>query len=136
MALNQIIIMGRLTETPKLNTTPGGSTVTNFTLAVERDFRDKSTGKKEVDFIDCVAWNGTAEFVTRYLEKGRMIVASGCLQMRDYTDNKNIKRRAAKVVVADAYFADSKTGGNSQQSEPTQAVPQYEELKDDEDLPF
>lgn len=134
--LNHITIMGRLTARPELKTTPSGAPVTNFTLAVERDFKDKTTGKKPVDFIDCVAWHGTAEFVTRYFDKGRMAVADGRLQFREYTDNNGIKRRSAEVLTDSVYFADSATGGNSQQSEPAQTVPQYEELKDDEDLPF
>lgn len=70
--LNTITIMGRLTATPELKTTPGGTSVTSFTLAVERDFKDKETGEKAADFIDCVAWRGTAEFVTRFFTKGRM----------------------------------------------------------------
>lgn len=139
--LNTITIMGRLTSTPELKTTPGGNAVTSFTLAVERDFKDKETGKRVADFIDCVAWRGTAELVTRYFTKGRMAVVAGRLQLRDYTDKDGNKRRAAEVVAESVYFADSNNGGTgsanaSQQADPTQPAPYYEELNGDEDLPF
>ena len=133
--LNNITIMGRLTARPELRTTPGGSSVTSFTLAVERDFKDKATGKREVDFIDCVAWRGTAEFITRYFDKGRMAVVSGRLQLRDYTDNAGIKKRAAEVLVESAYFADSNNAGAENTNE-VQPAPTFEELADDEALPF
>lgn len=128
--LNRITIMGRMTATPELRTTPGGSSVTSFTLAVERDFKDKETGERPVDFIDCVAWNGPAEFITRFLSKGRMAVVNGSLQTRKYIDKDGNNRRTMEIKVDKAYFADSITGGNSQPE------PQYEELRNDEDLPF
>ena len=141
MALNQIIIMGRLTATPELKSTPGGTSVTSFTLAVERDFKDKETGKKETDFIDCVAWRNTAEFVSRYFTKGRMAAVTGRLQIRDYTDNNGNKRRTAEVVADNVYFADSGNANAGQQAEPAQPTqftapaPRFEEI-DDQDLPF
>lgn len=139
--LNTITIMGRLTATPELKTTPGGASVTNFTLAVERDFKDKETGERLTDFIDCVARRGTAEFVTRYFTKGRMAVATGRLQIRKYTDKDGNKRRISEVVAEDVYFADSNNGGagNTDAGQPTsytQPAPQYEALNDGEDLPF
>lgn len=142
MALNKIIIMGRLTRDPELKTTPGGASVTNFTLAVDRDYIDKETGKREADFIDCVAWRGTAEFVTRYFTKGSTAVVIGRLQIRDYPTEDGGKRRAAEVVADNVYFGDSKTTNAGQQAEPAQAykepndAPAYEELSNDEDLPF
>lgn len=135
--LNHITIMGRLTATPELKTTPGGSSVTRFTLAVERDFKNKETGERAVDFIDCIAWRGTAEFVTRFFAKGRMAAVAGRLQIRDYTDNDGNKRRVAEVVAENVYFADSNTSANAgQQPAYPPPAPQYEELNDDEDLPF
>lgn len=139
--LNHITIAGRLTATPELKKTPSGTFVTTFTLAVERDFKDKETGKRAVDFIDCVAWRGTAEFVTRFFTKGRMAVVAGRLQLRDYTDNNGNKRRAAEVVAENVYFADSNNEGTENtDAEQTPAYtqpeqPAYEGLND-EDLPF
>lgn len=139
--LNKIIIQGRLTATPELKTTPGGTAVTSFTLAVERDFKDKETGERETDFFDCVAWRSTAEFVTRYFTKGRMAVVCGSLQTRKYTDKDGNNRRATEIKVEKAYFGDSNNGGtgNTDAGQPTaytQPAPAYEELNGDEDLPF
>jgi single-strand DNA-binding protein len=145
--LNTITIMGRLTATPELKTTTGGTAVTRFTLAVERDIKDKETGKRAVDFIDCIAWRGAAEFVTRYFAKGRMAVVNGRLQLHDYTDTNGIKRCNAEIVVENVYFGDSANTGTGnanagQQAAPapapayTQPAPTYEELNDDEELPF
>lgn len=139
--LNKIIIQGRLTASPELKTTPGGANTTRFTLAVERDFKDKETGEKITDFIDCVAWRGTAEFVHRFFSKGRMAVVVGRLQIRNWTDNEGNKRRNAEVVAESVYFGDSNNGGTGntdagQQPVYTQTAPGYEELSNDEDLPF
>lgn len=140
--LNDVKLMGRLTATPELKTTPGGSTVTSFTLAVERDFKNKETGERDVDFFDCVAWRSTAEFVTRYFTKGRMAVVSGSLQTRKYTDKDGNNRRATEIKVEKVYFGDSekKETGNTNAAQPApafaQPAPTYEELNDDEELPF
>ena len=106
--LNKIFIMGRLIRDPELRHTQSGTPVASFTLAVDRDFKDKQTGEKAVDFIDCVAWRNTAEFVARYFAKGRMAVAVGSLQLRDWTDKEGNKRRAAEVVADTVYFGDSR----------------------------
>ena len=106
--LNRIILMGRLTRDPELRHTQTGTAVASFSLAVERDFKDKATGEKVTDFIDVVAWRQTAEFVSRYFTKGRMAVAEGRLQLRDWTDKEGNKRRSAEVVAENVYFADSK----------------------------
>ena len=114
--LNHITIMGRLTRDPELRRTGSGVAVASFTLAVDRDFSGKEGGEKEVDFIDCVAWRGTGEFVSKYFAKGRMAVASGRLQIRSWTDKDGNKRRTAEVVADNVYFADSKkeeTSGSS-----------------------
>jgi len=105
--LNKIIIMGRLTRDPELRRTQNGTAVTSFSLAVDRDFKSQS-GEKETDFIDVVAWRGTAEFVSKYFSKGRMAVVEGRLQIRDWTDREGGKRRSAEVVADNVYFGDSK----------------------------
>ena len=83
--LNRIILMGRLTRDPELRHTQTGTPVASFSLAVDRDFKDKSTGERTTDFIDVVAWRSTAEFVSKYFTKGRMAVVEGRLQIRDWT---------------------------------------------------
>lgn len=105
--LNHAVIMGRLTRDPELRRTGNGTAVATFSLAVDRDFGSKANGDKEVDFIDCVAWRGTAEFISKYFSKGRMMAVSGRLQTRSWDGNNGIKHRATEVVVDSAYFADS-----------------------------
>ena len=106
--LNHITIMGRLTKQPELRRTGSGVAVASFTVAVDRDIANKETGKKETDFIDCVAWRGTGEFVEKYFNKGSMAVVSGRLQIREWTDKEGNKRRSAEVVADNVYFGDSK----------------------------
>ena len=105
--LNKIILMGRLARDPELKRTTSGTAVTSFSLAVDRDFKSQS-GEKETDWIDCVAWRGTAETVCKYFTKGRMMIVAGRLQIRDWTDKDGGKRRSAEVVADNVYFADSK----------------------------
>ena len=114
--LNHITIMGRLTRDPELRRTGSGIAVASFTVAVDRDFGGRDGGEKETDFIDCVAWRQTGEFVSKYFSKGRMIVVSGRLQIRSWTDKDGNKRRTAEVVADNCYFGDSKRdsdGGNA-----------------------
>lgn len=114
--LNRIILMGRLTRDPELRRTGSGIAVASFTLAVDRDFAPKDGGERETDFIDCVAWRQTGEFVSKYFTKGRMAVVSGRLQIRGWTDKDGNKRRSAEVVADNVYFGDSKRddqGGSS-----------------------
>jgi len=106
--LNHITIMGRLTRDPELRRTGSGIAVASFTVAVDRDFGGRDGGEKETDFIDCVAWRQTGEFVSKYFTKGRMIVVSGRLQIRNWTDKDGNKRRTAEVVADNCYFGDSK----------------------------
>ena len=149
--LNKIFIMGRLTRDPELRHTQTGTAVASFTLAVDRDFKDKETGEKKADFINVVAWRSTAEFVSRYFTKGRMAVVEGRLQIRDYTDRDGNKRTAAEVVADNVYFGDSKRdaegggyggsygGGHSAPpyGAPGQHVDQFAELEEDDcNLPF
>ena len=114
--LNHITIMGRLTRDPELRRTGSGVAVASFTVAVDRDFGGRDGGEKETDFIDCVAWRQTGEFVSKYFTKGRMIVVSGRLQIRSWNDKDGNKRRTAEVVADNCYFGDSKResdGGNA-----------------------
>ena len=150
--LNKIFIMGRLTRDPELRRTQTGTPVASFSLAVDRDFKDKSTGERATDFIDVVAWRQTAEFVSRYFAKGRMAVVEGRLQIRDWTDKEGNKRRSAEVVADQIYFGDSKRDSGQGGSYSSPAAPsdpfggygappadgdQFAELStDDGNLPF
>ena len=130
--LNHIVIMGRLTRDPELRQIGSGVSVANFSVAVDRDF---SKGEeKETDFIDCVAWRHTGEFVSKYFTKGRMIVVSGRLQIRSWTDNDGNKRRTAEVVTDNCYFGDSKNAGAA--TTPSPAGDYAEIAEPDAELPF
>ena len=106
--LNHITIMGRLTRDPELRRTGSGVAVASFTIACDRDYNPKDGEEKETDFIDCVAWRSTGEFVSKYFQKGRMAIVSGRLQIRTWVDKENNKRRNAEVVADSVYFGDSK----------------------------
>ena len=114
--LNHITIMGRLTRDPELRYTQSQTPVASFTLAVDRDFGSRDGGEKQTDFIDCVAWRHTAEFVSKYFQKGSMAVVSGRLQIRDWTDREGGKRRSAEVVVDNIYFGESRRRDSSEGS--------------------
>lgn len=124
--LNRIIIMGRMTKDPELRRTNSGTAVASFTLAVDRDMKNQD-GSRSTDFIDCVAWKGAAEFVSKYFGKGRMAVVDGRLQMREWTDRDGNKRRTAEVVVSSIYFGDSKKESSEHD---------FREIDDGGDLPF
>ena len=111
--LNHITIMGRLVRDPELRRTGSGIAVASFRVAVDRDFVSKDGGERKADFIDCVAWRQTGEFISKYFTKGRMIVVDGRLEMRDWTDKDGNKRTSAEIVVANAYFGDSKRDSDS-----------------------
>ena len=113
--LNKIVLMGRLTRDPELRRTQSGTAVASFTLAVDRDYKPQD-GERETDFIDIVAWRGTAEFVSKYFTKGRMAVVEGRLQIRDWTDRDGGKRRSAEVIADNVHFGDSKREGGSDYS--------------------
>ena len=106
--LNHIVIMGRLTRDPELRYTQSQIPVTSFTVAVDRDYGGRDGSERQTDFIDCVAWRNTAEFVSKYFNKGSMAVVSGRLQLRDWTDREGNKRRSAEVVAENVYFGESK----------------------------
>lgn len=124
--MNSIAIMGRLTSTPTLKTTASGLSVTSFTIAVPRRY---SGEEKQTDFIDCVAWRKTAEFIERYFCKGDMIAVVGELQTRTYDDKNGNRRKAVEVIINNVSFC----GGKSEHS--SQANIEFEEI-DDDDLPF
>lgn len=146
--LNHIVIMGRLVRDPELRYTQSQTPVASFTLAVDRDFGGRDRQERQTDFIDCVAWRQTAEFVSKYFSKGSMAVVAGRLQLRDWTDKDGNKRRNAEIVVENIYFGDSKRrDGESTSSsspfdystasqEPPVFEPVYQELEDDGELPF
>ena len=124
--LNHIVIMGRLTRDPELRRTGSGIAVASFTVAVDRDFGGRDGGEKETDFIDCVAWRQTGEFVSKYFTKGSMIVVSGRLQIRSWTDKEGNKRRTAEVVADNVYFGESKRsseGGSAYNSGNSYSAP-------------
>lgn len=141
--INRITIGGRITADPELRTTGTGTSVTSFTIACDRDFKDRNSGEKGVDFVEIVAWRATAEFICKYFGKGRMIIVDGRLQMRDWTDKDGNKRRSAEVVADNAYFGDSKSESKQAADAPdygygAQASEQagFQEIKDDGELPF
>lgn len=111
--LNTITVMGRLTADPELRHTGNNIPVASFTLAVDRDYKDKASGEKQTDFIPVVAWRSSAEFAAKYFSKGRMAVVSGSLQMRKWTDKDGNKRVSAEILAEHIYFGDSKQSGDS-----------------------
>ena len=145
--LNHITIMGRLTRDPELRRTGSGVAVASFTLAVDRDTKPKE-GERETDFIDCVAWRQTGEFVSKYFSKGRMAVVDGRLQIRKWKNKDGENRYTTEVVADHVYFGDSKKeetnnnanggyGGGYAPEYPAYPAPDYPVLDDnDEPLPF
>ena len=120
--LNHICIMGRLVRDPELRRTGSGIAVAGFTGAVDRDFGKNENGEKETDFIDCVAWRQTGEFVSKYFTKGSLIAVSGRLRIESYTKQDGTKGRSAKVVADNCYFGgskrDSESGGDAYGNSP------------------
>jgi len=133
--LNKIVIMGRLTRDPELRRIQDGTPVTTISIACDRD-RNKKGESHVTDFIEVVAWRSTAEFISRYFTKGRMIAVSGRLQIRDWTDKDGNKRRTAEVLADSAYFCDSKREGSAEGS--SESTTQFTEIDDEDDgeLPF
>ena len=129
--LNHIVIMGRLGKDPELWRTQSGVAVATFNVAVDRDFKDKATGQRATDWITCVAWRGTAEFVEKYFAKGSQVLVAGRLQMRDWTDKDGNKSISAEVQAENVYFAGPKTEGGQRE------LPEFEVMDDDDpDMPF
>lgn len=122
--LNRITLMGRLTCDPELRHTQSGNSVASFTLACDRDYAAQGA-EKETDFIDVVAWRNTADFVSKYFSKGRMVVVSGRLQIRNWEDKDGNKRKTAEIVAESVYFGDSKRDWQTASS----AAPAFSEFK-------
>ena len=153
--LNKVIIGGRLTDTPVLNTTTSGIPVTTFTVAVNRRFADKQTGENTADFLNVTAWRQTAEFITRYFRKASSICVVGSIQTRSWTDKDGQKRHTVEIVADEAYFVDARaessqttarvTSGDAAPPQTATATyipeaytqaPSFGELEDGEELPF
>ena len=111
--LNHITIMGRLTRDPELRTTQSGVSVASFTVAVDRDFGGRDGGERQTDFIDCVAWRQTGEFVSKYFHKGSMIVVSGRLQSRKWQDRDGNNRTSWEINADNVYFGESRASASS-----------------------
>ncbi len=152
--LNVAAIMGRLTADPELRHTPNDIAVTSFTLAVDRSYAKAGT-ERQTDFINVVAWRGTAEFVCRYFTKGQMMAVSGSIQTRNYEDKQGNKRTAFEIAADQVSFCGSKResggAGSSYESAPAPQKPafsepapayssgsteDFEEILGDDDLPF
>lgn len=137
--LNHITAAGRLTKDPELRRTQNGVSVASFTIACDRDIKDAS-GNKQTDFIGCVAWRNTAEFVHKYFTRGRMAIVSGRLQIREWTDNNGNKRRNAEILAESVYFGDSKRAAESTEKNETKEAEQtvdFDQVEiDDDELPF
>lgn len=134
--MNSTVLIGRLTADPELKRTQNDNAVTGFSIAVDRPYQ-KSGEEKQVDFIDIVAWRGTAELICKYFKKGRKIAVQGVIQTRSYTDKDGNKRKAFEVLAEKVDFADSKqekTGSADVQYTPENGG--FEEIMDDGDLPF
>jgi len=135
MSLNRVCIAGRFTADPELRQTADGVSVANFTLAVDRDFKDKD-GNKLTDFIDIVAWRNDANFVSKYFSKGKAATVEGKLQTRNWKDKDGNNRKSVEVVAEHVYFGDSKKSGENTAA-PVPSVGDYSEVTGGEDeLPF
>ena len=124
--LNKVHIQGRLTADPELRHTQSNKPVASFSLACEQDFK-QADGTRKTDFFNCTAWNGTAEFVSRYFHKGDMMIVSGRLQQRQWTDKEGSKRSTVEIVADNVYFGGSKK---------EQKLQEFAPLPDDTDVPF
>lgn len=134
MALNfnKVILGGRLTSDPELKQTPQGIAVCTFSIAVNRKGKDA-----QADFINCQAWRQNAEFISKFFKKGSSICVTGSIQTRTWDDQQGNKRYATEVNVDEAYFVDSKTDGQaSEQASQVPSAPKFEEVSQDDDLPF
>jgi single-strand DNA-binding protein len=129
--LNTAILMGRLVKDPEMRSTQSGTPVCSFTLAVNRRGKDDGT-----DFIDIVAWSKTAEFVSKYFQKGQLVAVKGRIQTRTWEDQNNNKRKSTEIVAEEVHFAESKkSGGNEQVGDPIMGG--FAPLSDaSDDLPF
>ena len=139
--LNQTFIMGRLARDPEVRHTQSGVTVCSFTLAVDRDIKDKQTGERKTDWIPVTAWRGTGELVSRYLHKGDSIVVVGRLEIQEWTDRQGNKRTTPNVSAENVYFTGGRRHETAQsyqrQEHEDQQEQNFEYLDDDQtELPF
>ena len=135
--LNKVFLQGRLVADPELRHTQQGTPVASYRLAVGRDYKSKDSNAQNTDFVNIVSWRNTAEFVSRYFTKGRMMLVEGRLQMRSYTDKDGNRRVAAEVVTDNVHFADSRKDGSNNEDGSLQESAGFEELADDDgNLPF
>lgn len=136
--MNVVTLMGRITAEPELKTTQSGVSVTSFTLAVDRAYTPKGQDK-QTDFIPCVAWRNTAEFISKYFRKGSRMAVKGELQQRSYTANDGSKRNVFEVIVDGAFFCEGKNSDNAAPSQQFAAAVKgdgFVEIMSDEELPF
>lgn len=134
--LNKVILMGRLTADPELKSTPNGTAVTSFALAVSRGYHRQGE-EPQTDFIDVVAWRQTAEFAAKYFSKGQQIALSGRIQTRSYEDRQGNKRKAVEVVAEELFFAEPKRDDRPRRQTPPDADEEFIELEDEDgELPF
>ena len=132
--LNKVILGGRLTADVELKQTPNGTSVCSFNLAVNRKaIKDK---EQQTDFITCVAWRQTAEFISKYFKKGSSLCIVGNIQTRKWTDQNNQNRYTTEVIVDEAIFVDSKNDGSQTAPGTAVAAEEFVVIKDDDDLPF
>ena len=130
--MNKVILMGRLTKDVEVRYTQTNNImVASFSLAVNRRFAKE--GEQQADFINIVAWNKTAEFVSKYFKKGQQVAVVGRIQTRNYEDDKGIKHYITEVIAEEVYFADSKKEGTT---ETTQTQNEFAPIQDDDILPF
>lgn len=143
--LNRVVLTGRMGRDPELRRTQTGTAVTSFTLAVDRDFKDKQTGERATDWIDIVAWRQTADFIGKYGRKGRLVCVDGKLQTRDWVDKNGGTRKTIEVVADQIYFLDRKeiepmtgyTPHAGGYGAPPKGEDGFEDLPDDDgEIPF
>lgn len=144
--LNKVVLVGRLTADPELKQTANGISVVSFTLAVNRRYSNKGDPERpQADFISVIAWRQTAEFITKYFDKGNAICITGSLQTRTWEDDMGRKRYATDVVADEAMFVDGKEkpeisyNPNARMQYPTEekpVAPNFEAIDTDQDLPF
>lgn len=121
--LNKVIIMGRLTRDPDFKQTQSGISMCKFSVAVERQFKDKVTGERQTDFLDCTAFRGTAEFISRYFTKGNMILVEGNIHNNNYTDNSGVKHYSNNIMVENVSFCGGKNENSTAQPDSAQPAP-------------
>lgn len=134
--LNKAILMGRLTADPELRQTPSGIASCRFTIAINRKFKNQQTGEYEADFINCIAWRQTAEFVSKYFSKGKMIIVEGSLRNNNYTDQNGVKHYSMNVQADSVMFGESKSASTANDNDSIGSLDGFEEIISDGTPPF